>query len=61
MNEDTLKAHAGQRVEVIVRPVESPAAAPAAGLAGVQAAKPIEPAPARFSVTAIKRVIGTCS
>jgi hypothetical protein len=61
MNEDALKAHVGQRVEVIVRPLESPAAAPTAGLVGVQAARPSEPAPERFSVTAIKRVIGTCS
>jgi hypothetical protein len=61
MNDEALKAHVGQRVEVIVRPVESPAPAPTAGLVGVQAAKPAEPAPERFSVTAIKRVIGTCS
>ena len=32
MNADALKAHLGQRVEVIVRPIESPAAAPTAGL-----------------------------
>jgi hypothetical protein len=61
VNADALKAQVGQRVEVIVRPIESPAAAPTAGLAAAQAAKPIEPAPERFSVTEIKRVIGTCS
>ena len=61
MDADALKAHVGQRVEVVVRPVESPAATPTAGLAGVQSAKPIEPAPERFTVTEIKRVIGTCS
>ena len=61
MDADALKAHVGQRVEVIVRPVESPAAPPPAGLAGTQAAKPIEPAAERFSVTEIKRVIGRCS
>jgi hypothetical protein len=58
---DKLKAHLGQRIEVVVRPVESPAPPPAAGLAVAQAAKPIEPAPERFSVTEIKRVIGKCS
>jgi hypothetical protein len=58
---DALKAHVGQRVEVVVRPVESPAATPTGGLAGIQAAKPIEPEPMRFSVTEIKRVTGTCS
>ena len=61
MDADALKAHLGQRIEVIVRPVESPAAPPPAGLAGTQAAKPIEPAAERFSVTEIKRVIGKCS
>jgi hypothetical protein len=60
LDADALKAHSGQQVEVVVRPVESPAPAPAAGLAEAQTAKPIEPAPARFSVTEIKRVIGTC-
>ena len=60
MNADALKAHVGERVEVIVRPIESPAAAPTAGLAGAQEVKPIEPAPERFSVTELKRVIGTC-
>lgn len=58
---NALKTHLGHRVEVTVRPVESPAAEPTAGLAGVQTAKPIEPAAERFTVTAIKRVIGTCS
>ena len=61
MKEDGLKAHVGQRVEAIVRPIETPAPAPTAGLVGVQAAKPIEPTPEPFSVTEIRRVIGTCS
>lgn len=61
MKEDALKAHLGQRVEAIVRPIESPAPAPTASPAGVEAAKPIEPAPQPFSVTEIRRVIGTCS
>src|SRR5687767_6483762 len=60
MDADALKAHVGQRVEVIVRPVESPAAAPTSGLVGSQSARPIQPAPERFSVTSIKRAIGTC-
>ena len=59
---DALKAHVGQRVEVIVRPIESPAAAaPTDGLAPAQSARPSEPAPERFTVTEIKRVIGGCS
>jgi hypothetical protein len=61
MDAKALKAHLGQRVEVIVRPVESPAAAPTAGLVGAREAKPIEPAPERFTVTSIKRVSGSCS
>ena len=60
LDADALKAHSGQQVEVVVRPVEPPAPAPATGLAESQAAKPIEPAPQAFSVTEIKRVIGTC-
>jgi hypothetical protein len=62
INADALKAHAGQRVEVTVRPLEVvPAAAPNAAKPSVQATKPIEPVPERFSVTAIKRVPGICS
>jgi hypothetical protein len=60
MDAAALKAHLGQRVEVIVRPVETPAAAPVGGLVAVQAAKPIQPELERFSVTEIKRVLGTC-
>ena len=57
-----LKAHLGNRVEVVVRPVESPTPAPpAAGLAPAQSAKPNEPAPERFTVTEIKPAIGRCS
>ena len=62
MDADALKLHVGQRVEMVVRPVENPPAAPpAAGLAVAETAKPIEPAPERFTVTEIKRVIGRCS
>lgn len=61
MNEDALKAHVGQRVEAVVRPIESPAPGPTDGLAAVQGAKPVEPTPDPFSVTEIRRVIGTCS
>jgi hypothetical protein len=61
MKEDALKAHVGQRVEATVRPIESTAPAPSAGVADGQAAKPIEPTPEPFSVTEIRRVIGTCS
>lgn len=61
LDADALKAHVGERVEVIARPVESRPAPPPAGLAGIQASKPIEPAVERFSVTEIKRVIGRCS
>jgi hypothetical protein len=59
LNAEALKSHVGQRVEVIVRPLESPAAAPAPVPAG--SARPIEPTPERFSVTEIKRVVGDCS
>jgi hypothetical protein len=61
LNADALKAHVGKRLEMIVRPIESPAAAPASGRSGVQATKPSEPAPEPFSVSEIKRVMGTCS
>ena len=61
MDVDALKAHAGQRVEVTVRPFAVAPAAPTAASPAVQGTKPIEPAPERFSVTAIKRVTGTCS
>jgi hypothetical protein len=61
MNEEALKAHVGRRVEAIVRPIESLPPPPAAGLGGVQTARPVEPAPERYSVTEIKRVTGTCS
>ena len=62
MDADALKKHLGQRLEVVVRPVEKPPAAPpTAGLAVAEAAKPVEPAVERFTVTEIKRVIGSCS
>ena len=61
MKEDALKAQVGKRIEAVVRPIEAPAPAPAAGLVGVQSAKPVEPAPEPFTVTEIRRVIGTCS
>jgi hypothetical protein len=62
MDAEALKAHAGQRVEVTVRPIEVLAGpAPSAANSPSQGAKPIVPAPERFSVTAIKRVTGTCS
>ncbi len=57
---DGLKAHLGQRVEVTVRPIETPPPAPPAGSVGIEPATPIERTPERFSVTAIKRVSGTC-
>jgi hypothetical protein len=62
MDADALRAHAGQRVEVTLRPVDSaPAEAPTGGNPAVRGAKPLDPAPGRFSVTAIKRVTGSCS
>ena len=61
MDADALKAHAGRRVEVTLRPIEPVAApAPAANL-GVQPGKPNDVPPQRFSVSAIKRVTGSCS
>jgi hypothetical protein len=61
MKEDALKAHVGQRVEAVVRPIESPAPAPANGLVEAQAARPVEPKAEPFTVSEIKRVVGTCS
>jgi hypothetical protein len=62
MDAAALRAHAGQRVEVTLRPIDiAPAAAPSAGNPAVQGAKPVDPAPERFSVSAIKRVTGSCS
>jgi hypothetical protein len=59
---EALKAHVGHRVEVVVRPIESPApAGPAAGLASAESAKPVEPPLERFTVTEIKRATGRCS
>ena len=60
MNADALKVHAGQRVEVTVRPVDAPAPAPPPANLAAEGAKPAEPASERYSVTAIKRVTGTC-
>jgi hypothetical protein len=61
MKEDELKAHVGKQVEAVVRPIDTTAPAPTAGLAETQAARPVEPKPEPFSVTEIRRVIGTCS
>ena len=56
-----LQAHAGERVEVTLRPTQT-AAAPASSTASSLGApaKPIDTPPERYSVTAIKRVPGTC-
>ena len=61
LDADALKAHVNQRVELVARLIESPAPAPAAGLAQAHTAKPVEPVPERYSVTEIKRVISSCS
>jgi hypothetical protein len=58
---DGLKAHVGHRVEVVVRPIETPGPAPAPTSGAVGAAKPTAPAPERYNVTAIKRTVGRCS
>lgn len=60
LDANALKAHLNERVELVARPIEAPAPAPSASLAQAQTAKPAEPAPERFSVTEIKRVLGTC-
>jgi hypothetical protein len=61
-NADELKAHLGQRVELVLRPVQTTAAPPSTTASvGVQAARPIDAPPERFLVTEIKRVTGTCS
>jgi len=61
MKEDAIKAHVGQRVEAMVRLIESPPPAPATGPVEAQAAKPMERTAPSFSVSEIRRVIGTCS
>jgi hypothetical protein len=61
MREDALKAHVGKRIEAIVRPIESPAPAPATTLVEAQAARPVEPKAEPFTVSEIKRVVGACS
>ena len=63
LDADELKAHVGQRVEVVVRPIEAAAASPspATTTGPVESAKPIEPAPERFTVTELKEVVGRCS
>jgi hypothetical protein len=63
MDAEALKAHAGQRVEVTLRPTQNTAApaSPTASSLGVPAAKPVDTPPERYSVTAIKRAPGMCS
>jgi hypothetical protein len=46
---------------VVVRPLDGRAPPPPSGLASSQTSAPIEPAPERFTVTEIKRVVGRCS
>jgi hypothetical protein len=60
LDADELKAHLGRRVEMLVRPVEPQAAPPTTQPAGVQPAKPVEPPAEQFTVTEIRRVIGSC-
>ena len=60
-NAAELKALVGQRVEVVLRPVQTTAApAPTTASLGVQT-KPLDAPPERFTVTEIKSVTGTCS
>ena len=57
-----LKPHVGQRVEVTVRPIEQLAPPAAAGTSvAPKVESPVERKPQRFTVTAVKRVGGTCS
>jgi hypothetical protein len=60
LDADALKAQVGKRVEVVLRLIETPAPAPATGLAGNAAAKPAEPELERFNVTELRREIGSC-
>ena len=62
LDANALKLHVGHRVEVTVRPVETvaPAALPTATAPAQGTAAPVEPAPQRFSVIAVKRIGGTC-
>jgi hypothetical protein len=61
LSAEALKAHMGHRVEVVVRPIDVPAPAPTSGLVSSPTARSAEPAPARFTVSEIKRVVGRCS
>ena len=61
LDADALKAHVNQRIEVVVRPIETAPPAATAGADGKQLEKPVEPAPERYTVTEMKRVIGKCS
>jgi hypothetical protein len=61
LDAEALKAHTGHRVEVVVRPIEVPAPEPPRALTSSQTTRAIEPAPERYTVTEIKRVVGRCS
>ena len=61
LDAEALKAHMGHRVEVVVRPIEVLPPPPPSGLAISESARPNEPAPERYTVTEIKRVVGRCS
>ena len=58
LDADALNANAGHRVEVVVRPIESPAAPPSRRF---DAPTPTQGAIERFTVTELKRVVGRCS
>ena len=60
LDADALNAHVGKRVEVVLRVIEAPAPPPVTGLAGNLEAKPAEPQLERFTVTELRREIGSC-
>ena len=55
-----LKRHVGQRVQVTVRPIDTVAAPPSSQTSATREAVTPEPAPERFSVTAVDIVSGPC-
>jgi hypothetical protein len=62
INADELKAHVGQRVEVILRPIQTTVALPPAGAGlGIQLGRRTAAPPERYTVTEIKGVTGPCS
>ena len=57
---EMLESHVGNRVEVMVRPVETSVAAPTTSAASTTAAKVDQSAPRRYTVVKIGKMPGSC-